>query len=919
MRIGAIFARGSCRALKWTALLGVLFALGAGAASAQITITGPADNTVREGETATYTVSVKGFIPTTASSPATFTVTLGTPSPDTTDVATTGEATDVSQNRGDVFTVQVPAAVTGATTNAPFDAMGYIYVQTTDDTDAEDEKFTLSFTLTSGGGLVDGADPTATPAPASIALPTGDDAPPAGLTIDDVQEQFYHLDLKDGEKPTENQMNDATPPVRIGSALTLRADPVHEDGGVTLTLNLDDPVNYKWDIDNDFTATDNSPIRIGAPEGSGNAAATASSTDVYVLPPANDMNRIPNTVTLTAHSGVAGAATKQAEEPITFADANVLPNVEAKFVAADGSALDEQPMSLMEGETYKIELTVIDEEGDPAPAAENLEIALIGTGSADMDDYDLVTSPVSIAGPVTATSTPGQMSGTVDLVVAANEEVNMEDLGFDAVVTGDPMYGTEPGPTIMGVVAMLPIDDITTKLVFPMSEDEVRAVLNTAKEAAMVGEDMNPGEMFQIDMDELFGRADGFTVELAFDADTTDASVAAVSESGTMLTVTAGTTTDVEAMVTVTAAVTSSSPSMVNIPDQTRANVAQVQFPVTVVNVPLMVDVSTDAMDGAVAEGGMLKVMAESNRAVLEDEDATVMLEVSGPVDMSMMDGDPMITIMAGETMGETMLYVMDDDMVQPMGNIVITATGAGITGAQTLEIMVTEDDMETSYDLTVSVDSVMVDSVMEGESVTITATASQPAVAETMIDLVLGASDADADDYSLEPMMITIPADSDTGMVTLTAAAGDGVEGDETLMLNGHDRGLARRYGDADHRGHRRGAGGSAHGGREVAGGRGRGVRRRHPRRLDGGRSGCHGRHEHAVRHREHHRHLLERVVRHGDGHHQRQRVDGDPHAGGRRLRHHHGDGPPTPRAATAPRPGPWSPSRPSSSIRSR
>ena len=36
MRMGAIFARGSCRALKWMALLGVVFALGAGSAAAQV-------------------------------------------------------------------------------------------------------------------------------------------------------------------------------------------------------------------------------------------------------------------------------------------------------------------------------------------------------------------------------------------------------------------------------------------------------------------------------------------------------------------------------------------------------------------------------------------------------------------------------------------------------------------------------------------------------------------------------------------------------------------------------------------------------------------------------------------------------------------------------------------------------------------
>ena len=40
MRTGAIFARGSCAALKWMALFGVVFALGAGQAAAQLKISG---------------------------------------------------------------------------------------------------------------------------------------------------------------------------------------------------------------------------------------------------------------------------------------------------------------------------------------------------------------------------------------------------------------------------------------------------------------------------------------------------------------------------------------------------------------------------------------------------------------------------------------------------------------------------------------------------------------------------------------------------------------------------------------------------------------------------------------------------------------------------------------------------------------
>ena len=52
MRMGAIFARGSCRALKWTAMFGVVFALGAGSAAAQLTpdVTTPVTVTVAKEE-----------------------------------------------------------------------------------------------------------------------------------------------------------------------------------------------------------------------------------------------------------------------------------------------------------------------------------------------------------------------------------------------------------------------------------------------------------------------------------------------------------------------------------------------------------------------------------------------------------------------------------------------------------------------------------------------------------------------------------------------------------------------------------------------------------------------------------------------------------------------------------------------------
>ena len=57
MRTGAIFARGSCRALKWVALVGMVFALGADQVAAQVKISGDKGVKGDEGGRVTITVS----------------------------------------------------------------------------------------------------------------------------------------------------------------------------------------------------------------------------------------------------------------------------------------------------------------------------------------------------------------------------------------------------------------------------------------------------------------------------------------------------------------------------------------------------------------------------------------------------------------------------------------------------------------------------------------------------------------------------------------------------------------------------------------------------------------------------------------------------------------------------------------------
>ena len=100
MRTGAILT-GSCRALKWMALFGVVLALGAGSAAAQVTVSAASMGKVTEGSSLTLTVSAKlarvaGTLPA-----STITVTAAQATDATTPVATsaqTAEPADVSFN-----------------------------------------------------------------------------------------------------------------------------------------------------------------------------------------------------------------------------------------------------------------------------------------------------------------------------------------------------------------------------------------------------------------------------------------------------------------------------------------------------------------------------------------------------------------------------------------------------------------------------------------------------------------------------------------------------------------------------------------------------------------------------------------------------------------------------------------------------
>ena len=432
-----------------TALAAVVLLATSGTALAQVTITGPSNNTVNEGGTATYSIKVEGYIvaATDANTPtaaADIVITLANPTPDATAAATTGEAEDVSLNEGATATFQIPAN-TSTTSRVRFSDTKTIRVATLQDPDAEDEKFTLAFSEDDFGGLQ-----TALTGGADIAMAATN---PTSLTIKDNEVQTYKLALSPAsQKPTEG--TDIT--------VALTAVPPHEDGFKTVSLSSDKDGTTGWSVSPDTA-------RIGVPDGGGDPVNEATIT---IVNPGNDVNRVADSVTLRAHSGQLAAPVLEDSLTITVADNNALQAVTAKVVDKDGKVLDPQPDSVEEGKSVKIAVMPVDKDGKVTTANEDLEISLMPSGSADARDYRALAK-------ITITSGLNS-SNVVDLMAEVDEDVGMEMLMFDATVSGEKGNGTETS-TSMGVLS-LTITDATEKKIWPKAEEDAYPKIKEAME-----------------------------------------------------------------------------------------------------------------------------------------------------------------------------------------------------------------------------------------------------------------------------------------------------------------------------------------------------------------------------------------------------------------------------------------------------
>ena len=580
MRTGAIFARGSCRALKWVVLLGVVFALGVGqSAGAERTVNltdatltngtlTVAVDDVDEGGQENVAVTVSAEIPANTATATTVTVVVSgaatavasldpgvTPAEpgDWIFVNPSSNATGTSSSREFVF----PANTTNSSVRMDFatgtGSIDPILLQARNtDTDAENEGVTLSLATT--GGLT---DPTAGPATLDV-------------LIDDAQTQSY---VFTPSSTTAAEGATGTTAIKV----KLSANPPHYEGSTTLTLQHNMPalvtslsvaVDPATTTVSDGTPVSGNSVTIGSGTATGtppgSPGSSTTSAEITIETVANDGNRVDDTLTVSAYSGVG--LDPAATATIVLEDAHMLPTLTATLTDANGMAVTNNMVT--EGMDYTLELTVA------SPATEDLTVMLATSGTADpLDDYSLPMTPIMIA-------TGATSSAPVTLEVDLNDDLDDESLMISATVNGnDAMYGQpQPGLNPMSVLS-LTIDDMTSKLVWAKDPAVIDAAVATAKAEASGGD--NPGDDFSLAGTALFDTEAGYSA--SYVASSSDPTKVSVSSDGATIMVMPE--APGSAMITVTATAAMSSAT---ISPQTQPNIASIMFEVVVVAAPLL-------------------------------------------------------------------------------------------------------------------------------------------------------------------------------------------------------------------------------------------------------------------------------------------------------------------------------------------
>ena len=415
------------------------------------------------------------------------------------------------------------------------------------------------------------------------------------------------------------------------------------------------------------------------PSGLAVAAGSAGArTDLPIgtIAALDDENRVDDTVTLNLYTGGVGAASLVTSLSLVATDVNKLAAPAAITAVAKDAALNGKEVTeIVEGgDPVYLTITVDRGTGDSVTTAEDLMVN-IRSNAAQSGDYEVDPVRVSLPG-----KDDGKSTTDVDIMLTAlpNNDVGTEDLMLNLEVSG--VAGTPSGSST-GMFTIAIVDKTETK-VAPKSQDVAYPAIMDAIEMGAGEDGLNPGESFSVKTSDLFTLMDGYTAAYGASVEGGGVNVGASADA---ITIDAISATDGEAKVTVTATAKMAGSSFM--PSQTIDNIAEITFPVTVVDKPLVVTVAADPAE--IMEGGTSTITATANRAIQAGDGAVeIGLEVVGDATL---DANS-ITIAMGDMSGSAMLTAAEDDNYEDE-TVTVVATGSGIDAARQVAIAVTDND----------------------------------------------------------------------------------------------------------------------------------------------------------------------------------------------------------------------------------
>ena len=613
----------------------VLLAASSGTAWAQVTgvvshgeggvlITKPSK--VSEGETATISVSVMGSVAAGADATTVMVTLAGLADQvgNTNTGATEAEDTDFSFYPSDgALEFEFPAGPASGSART-YTRRASLDLDTTYDRDAEDEYVTLTVATEELTG-----NPTITN---------------KTITIDDADTQTYTMNLVRRDIYIEGGMIN----------VELEAEPAHVNGVGRISLRVAD---QDGNVLRNYPVTSMPhPVEVGDSSDDSTPATDAENLVTAVIKaPDNDKNRVADTITIEGLMGSAGDYVKVGSVDVTVPDLHMLPGASAITAVAKDKARSGKTVTEIVEDGDPVYLTVTVDRGTARSGItdENLTVDIRPANAAQMGDYDLSVSRITLEG-----QDAGKQSNDVGLELKlsaiSDEDVGAEDLVLNLVVSGPAATGAD---TATGTFTIAIMDETEPKI-WPLPEAEAYPAITDAMEAGAGENGFNPGESFTVMTSDLFGLAEGYTASYKASVEGDAVSISASGESLKVNAETAGT-----AKVTVTGKANMSSSSF--LPEQTVSDEASITFEVMVADMVLvvMLEMPANVMNGNIVEGESYDIMVSANRMVMEDTEVMIMRDRSGS---DADDSDFTVssaTIMAGYDSATAELMVTEDMM----------------------------------------------------------------------------------------------------------------------------------------------------------------------------------------------------------------------------------------------------------------